>query len=240
MAHINKKGNLSGALGEIVFVNDGDRKYTRLRPDLVRQSERTKAASKVFGMVSSREKKFRTKLLNRLQMPAIQYLAAQHRGRLQKCITGGANSAQQEEPQFGNPEALIGFEFNRKLKWHERTNFFPFFKETANGALKVSLPAIKWGREIKTRPKATSAVLTLTAVSVNLNSTDVPLKIVSTLTMEVGRSSESPAQEWTVPADDAPGWLLIIGMVQYSGNGLSEKRSETFSATYLWTGIKRV
>lgn len=38
MANLKKNGNLSGAIGQIVFVNDGQRTFARLKPDTVKQT----------------------------------------------------------------------------------------------------------------------------------------------------------------------------------------------------------
>ena len=84
MANIKKNGNLSGAIGNIVFVNDGDRVFMRAKPARVKQSARTKNSSKAFGLVSSREKIFRLRLLHEMGIPAMQYFAARHRARIFK------------------------------------------------------------------------------------------------------------------------------------------------------------
>lgn len=64
MARVKSNNNLSGAIGNIVFVNDGNRSYVRTQPDKIKQTERTKAAASVFGVVSEREKWLRRHLLN--------------------------------------------------------------------------------------------------------------------------------------------------------------------------------
>ena len=92
MANLKKNGNLSGAIGNIVFVNDGKRTFARVKPDKVKQSPETKAAAGIFGLVSAREKMFRLQLLRILGIPPLQYFAARHRARIRKTIVGNPAS----------------------------------------------------------------------------------------------------------------------------------------------------
>ncbi|MCB4235564.1 hypothetical protein LDL59_11945 [Kaistella anthropi] len=56
MANLKKNGNLSGAIGNIVFVNDGQRTFARVKPDKVKQTPETKAAARIFGLVAPEKK----------------------------------------------------------------------------------------------------------------------------------------------------------------------------------------
>ena len=232
MAHINKNGRISGAVGDLVFVNNGDRHYVRTRPEQVKQSMRTKAAAKVFGLVSTREKRLRWHLQHKLGIPPLQYLAARHRARLQKTITGGADSAVGAQARFGLPDALIGFDFNPKMEWHRFTNIFPVYEKTAMGGLTVRLPELRWATHFKAPKKSTSAVMTLTAFSTDLNEATVPVNIRSTITFEINRHTPIVEQVWSVPGGSVGEWLLIAGVVRFTGTDTTA--ANQVSAAYLW------
>ncbi len=148
MANIKKNGNLSGAIGNIVFVNDGDRVFMRAKPARVKQSARTKNSSKAFGLVSSREKIFRLRLLHEMGIPAMQYFAARHRARIRKTLTPDNGGTATTNPTFGNPQALTGFSFNPKTEWQTCTNFFPEFNMQPGNEMKIILPDLKWKDQI--------------------------------------------------------------------------------------------
>ena len=73
MAKLKKNGNLSGAIGNIVFVNSNDRTFVRAKAGRVKQTPKTKAAAGIFGLVSTREKYLRMELWNILDIPPIHY-----------------------------------------------------------------------------------------------------------------------------------------------------------------------
>ncbi len=232
MAELKNKGNLSGAIGNIVFVNDGTRSYVRSKPDKVRQSERTKMASKVFGLVSAKEKWLRRYLLQTLGMPALQYLAAKHRARLQKTVVADVEG----NLQFGTPEALVGFEFNPNLEWSRCTNFFPVVKTDNEEIVEIVLPELKWGQQIKAPKNAKSARLKLCAVAVEMNSENPTIKTVSEVSFSLSRYQSADAQIWSF-AQPNEGWLLVLGSLYFEGAGSTN--AECFSGCYLWVGSEK-
>ncbi|MDQ0477623.1 hypothetical protein [Chryseobacterium sp. MDT2-18] len=233
MANLKKNGNLSGAIGNIVFVNDGDRIFVRLKPDSVKQSPQTKAAAGVFGLVSAREKTFRLKLLKELGIPALQYFAARHRARIRKTIIGNPAIS----PGFGDPQGLTGFSFNPKAEWQSCTNFFPEVERVSNGEMKVHLPELKWKTQIIPPKNCRAAVLTLFAMTADLNSPSVPLKVLSKIEMEISATAAVSAREWRIPVEPPAGWLLIVGCVKFNTTHHATTVQQQFSATYLWAGL---
>lgn len=237
MARLKKNGNLSGAIRNVVFVNDGGREFIRARPDRVKQTAQTKAAAGVFGLVSSREKTFRLKLLRMMGVPAAQYFAAKHRARIRKTVTDNQGSSSGNNTGFGNPQALAGFSFNPKMEWENCTNFFPTFEMESSGKMKVHLPELKWKRQIIPPKNSSSAVLTITALNADFNSNMVPIKELAKLEINISETSAVPAQEWIFPVDAAEGWLLIIGCLKFASPQQSAVMKEAFSAAYLWAGM---
>ena len=237
MARVKKNGNLSGAIGNVVFVNDGGREFVRARPDRVKQTAQTKAAAGVFGMVSNREKMFRRQVLRMLGVPAPQYFAAKHRARIRKTVTNDNGTSAGTATGFGNPQALTGFSFNPKIEWESCTNFFPAFEMESTGEMKVHLPELKWKNQIIPPKNTGSAVLTLVALSADFNKEAVPVKELAKLELDVSGISAVPSQDWIFPVDAAGGWLLIIGCLKFAAPNQSSVIKDAFSAAYLWAGM---
>lgn len=236
MANLKKNGNLSGAIGNIVLVNDGDRVFARAIPDRVKQSQRTKESSKAFGLVSSREKIFRLRLLREMGVPALQYFAAHHRARIRKTLTAERSGTSTDNPTFSNPQALAGFSFNPKTEWQSCTNFFPEFVMQSVSGMKIILPEIKWKEQIMPPKNSNSARLTLLALTVDLNISSVPLNIISRLELDISAGSSAPEQEWTFPVTFAEGWILIAACLKFKSENELEA-TQQFAATYLWAGL---
>lgn len=238
MANLKKNGNLSGAIGQIVFVNDGQRTFARVKPDKVKQTPETKAAARIFGLVSAREKVFRVQLLKILGIPPIQYFAARHRARIRKTVQQDFASSPESLAQFGDPQCLAGFSFNPRIEWQSCTNFFPEVESTSNTELKIRLPEIKWKFQITAPQNCSSAMITLMVISADLNSIDISVKVLSAVEMNISAATSFPAQEWVIPIDSADGWLLLVGCVKFHQKNQPSSGMEDFSASYLWA--KRV
>ncbi len=234
MANLKKNGNLSGAIGQIVFVNDGQRTFARVKPDKVKQTPETKAAARIFGLVSAKEKVFRMQLLKILGIPPIQYFAARHRARIRKTAQQDLAGSPESLAQFGDPQCLAGFSFNPKIEWQSCTNFFPEVESSSNTELKIFLPEIKWKTQIIPTKNCNSAIITLMVISADLNSIDVPVKVLSTVQTKISATASFPAQEWLIPIDAADGWLLMVGCVQFLPKNQPPSDTENFSAAYLW------
>lgn len=234
MAILKKNGSLSGAVGNIVFVNSGGRTLVRSKPDGVKQTERTKAAASVFGTVSEREKWLRREITYGLGFPALQYFAARHRARLRKTVTADADSIIYGKANFGTPEALAGFDFNPKLEWSRCTNFYPTIKKNEDGSVAVHLPEIRWRHEIKPPRNAKSASLNLHALAVNLNGKTPDIRRIGDLTMDFKNGNHTSAQIWNIENTQPDHWILIVGILRFTGNFNSN--AECFSGSYLWAG----
>ncbi|WHF52385.1 hypothetical protein QGN23_03675 [Chryseobacterium gotjawalense] len=208
--------------------------FVRLKPDSVKQSPQTKAAARVFGLVSSREKMFRLQILRIMGIPALQYFAARHRARIRKTVSGDTGGSSGTTAGFGNPQALAGFSFNPKMEWESCTNFFPEVERVSNGEMKVHLPELKWKTQIIPPKNCSTAVLTFFAITADLNSPWVPLKVLSKIEMEISATAAVPATEWRIPTEPAEEWLLIVGCVKFAAPDQHSVPKEHFSAAYLW------
>lgn len=238
MANVNKNGNLSGAVGNIVFVNDGDRSFVRTKPSRMKQSPATKKSAAVFGVVSVREKLFRLRLLSLLGMPALQYFAARHRARIRKTVTAAPpENTSANAVHFGDPQALVGFDFNPKTEWQRCTNFFPVVERHSTDELTVRLPQLKWKAQLLPPKNCTSAVLTILALRADLNKAHLPVKAVSKMVFDVSALVSVPAQEWTFPVTDEEGWMIVVACVKFNTTLQSANAAQHYAGTYLWTAM---
>ena len=231
MANTNGKNNLSGAIGNIVFVNDGKRSYVRSRPAKVKQTEATRAESAVFGMVSEREKWLRFQILSDLNCPSVQYFAARHRARLRKLIVMPEEKNTAEKPYFGNPETLAGFDFNPKMEWTTCTNFCIGTKSD-NENTTISIPELRWGREIKAVAGAKESSLDICIFSVNLNAEQPNFSTLEKISAKISANQPLKAQSLSLPHSENGNWRLVAACLKYDRP--QKKPNENFAACYLW------
>lgn len=234
MGILKKNGSLSGAVGNIVFVNSGERTLVRSKPDGVKQTERTKAAASVFGIVSAREKWLRREITYGLGFPALQYFAARHWARLRRTVTNDADSMILGKANFGIPEALTGFDFNPKLEWSKCANFYPDIKKNVDDSVDVHLPDIRWRQEIKPPRSAKSASLKLHALAANLNCNTPDIRRIDDLTIDFTSGHHIASQIWKIESVEPAHWILIVGLLRFTGNFSND--AECFSGIYLWAG----
>ena len=140
MARLKKNGNLSGAIGNIVFVNDGDRAYVRAKGNSPKQSQNTKTEAEIFGWVGQKEKLYRDILKDKLGLISYQYQAVKHKTRLRKTVVKEATPSGTTIYRFQNPDALVGFDFNPKMEWERSTNFYPVYQLDTTGTMMIDIP----------------------------------------------------------------------------------------------------
>jgi hypothetical protein len=234
MARLKKNGNLSGAVGNIVFVNDGDRVYVRSKPGDVKQTKNTKVAASVFGWVSKQEKQFRLILQDKIGLVPQQYFAARHLARLRKTVVQQEGSSGKIIPSFQEPTALVGFDFNPKLEWERCTNFFPVFEIDEDNVFTVTIPAIAWGKEIKPPTAADVATINIHAIHTDLNQKTVSVDLYSSLSVPVKEKEILSSQKWTFSIPEKTKWLLVIAMINFESAKKPLEKTEKTAGTYLW------
>ncbi|WP_111307869.1 hypothetical protein [Confluentibacter sediminis] len=126
MAKPINDGALSGALGNVVFVNKGRYTYARTKPTKVKQTASTKAAANTFGWVSQQDKKFRFALTQAYTLITDSYYAARHRASMAKALNASVPPA---SLALNMPQALEGFEFNSQVPWTKTCRFYRAFTQ---------------------------------------------------------------------------------------------------------------
>jgi len=234
MARLKKNGNLSGAIGNIVFVNDGDRSYVRAKPGTIKQTKNTKAAASIFGWVSAQEKQFRIILQDKIGLVPQQYFSARHAARLKKTVVPEESGSANPRARFQEPTALVGFDFNQKQEWERCSNFFPDFEIDKGNILTSKIVSLTWGQEVKVPKYANFATLNLHAISTDLNQRNVSVEVLSSLSVTIKEKETIPSQEWSFSIPEKTKWLLIISTIHFESTSKPLEKSERTTGTYLW------
>lgn len=234
MARLKKNGNLSGAIGNIVFVNDGDRSYVRALGKKPKQTKNTKEEAKKFGLVGAKEKLYRDLLKEKIGLVTYQYQAVRHATKLRKTISKVIDDNGNFTYRFQDPQALVGFDLNPKMEWERCTNFYPKYELITDGTMSVSIPALTWSEQVIAPKNASRATLTLYALSTDLDKNNVDVIVVSSLPLVLGERDKLPAQEWVFDIPKDTKWLIIIGMLDFESNRRLLEKTEKILGAYLW------
>ena len=240
MARISKTGNLSGAVGNLVFVSNGDYQYVRSKPGKVKQSAETKKAASVFGKVSARDKIFRQALVEQITLVTDNRYAARHRARMAKTLAPPDSSQPlTTELNFQNPEALVGFDFNNTLIWTKCTQFYPEFSMNEEGSVACKIPALVWNKQIKALKKTRSAVLKFEAFAVNPTDEDMKISVLATFLANISAVQSQEATTWSFATQNHGDWILVVAALTFAGEISPLNSTEKSASTYLWARNKR-
>lgn len=237
MGKIKPNGQLSGGVGNVVFVQSGDKTYVRSKPTTVKQSTATKQAASSFGKISAADKVFRQRLLQLLPIATDSKYAYRHRSRFAKMMandtenTAGANTDTRKTPQ-----AMVGFDFNLACEWHKVCRFFPEYVLDPDNRLTVTLPALVWKRDLKPIEKSKNIALRFYVLAVDMNpETEVPIEICAEFGMDLPAETTSNEMVWTTEPLPTDKLLFVVGLCTMDFNRPDKygKTGET-AACYLW------
>lgn len=234
MARLNKNGNLSGAIGNIIFVNNGDKLYAKSKGKDPKQSINTKKSYTAFGMVSTVDKLYRTELKAKVSLMTSSKYAPSHRTQLRLTAQQTDLDKNNIKLEYTDPEFLVGYNFNRDFLWDQCVRFFPEFQEDADGKITLQIPALTWGKEIKAPEKATKAELTISIISTNLNASVIAVKNMATFTVQIAASGKTEMQSFDFDTAGETGWVLVLGSIRFSSLQNNIKPEQTGASTYLW------
>ena len=209
-------GTLSGAIGNVVFVNKGDYTYARSKPGKIKQTASTKAAASTFGWISQQDKQFRLALTQAYTLITDSYYAARHRARMAKALNPslGATTAP-TSLALNMPQALEGFEFNSQVLWAKTCRFYIEFTQTNNNTMDCLIPALTLGKNIKPPKAVRSAHLQLQAFMANPNTSHMDLTPLGSheLTLQPHKTVPETLWHFNMPSEHA--WLLILGTLTF-------------------------
>lgn len=234
MARLNKNGNLSGAIGNIIFVNNGEKSYARAKGKDPKQTNNTKKSYTAFGMVSTVDKLYRAELKEKVSLMTSSKYAPSHRTQLRRTTRQTDLAKNKIKLEYTYPQFLVGYNFNRHFNWDQCVRFFPEFQEYADGKITLQIPALTWGKEIKAPVKATKAELTITIISTNLNASIITVKNIATFTIQISASGKTEMQSFEFDAAGETGWVLVLGSISFSSPLNNIKTEQKGASTYLW------
>lgn len=91
MARVNKNGNLSGAIGNLVFVNRDGKTHVRSKSKKVNQSTTIRGAATGFGKNSGHDRILREAITDKIQIRNYRCFSINHRTRLRLTIGESTN-----------------------------------------------------------------------------------------------------------------------------------------------------
>ncbi|MDC8026141.1 hypothetical protein NBY09_08190 [Elizabethkingia anophelis] len=154
MGNINNKAQISGAVGNVVFVSNGHKTIVRTKPGKVKQSKSTKAAAGFFGQISRQDSRYRKALLELLQLNTDTTYAYRHRASFGRvAVRYKENETEYMSLLKGSPQAMEGFDFNMQSPWLSLCRFFLKFDLSAQGDLRIKIPDVELGIQIKNDKK---------------------------------------------------------------------------------------
>ncbi len=239
MARPINDGTLSGAIGNVVFVNKGPYTYARSKPAKVKQTASTKAAASTFGWVSQQDKKFRFALAQAYPLITDPYYAARHRACMAKALNPNRSATPTPAPLTLNmPQAMEGFEFNTLLPWAKTCHFYLEFADTATPTVTCHVPALTLGENLKPPKGALSANINVHAFLVNPNVPDIDLTPISSHELTLQPFKTAPASLWSfdLPAED--GWLLVISTVTFKFEQANVAAGLRGCSSYLYASLR--
>ncbi|CAI9679156.1 hypothetical protein ACT4QJ_10235 [Elizabethkingia anophelis] len=238
MGNINNKAQISGAVGNVVFVSNGHKTIVRTKPGKVKQSKSTKAAAGFFGQISRQDSRYRKALLELLQLNTDTTYAYRHRASFGRvAVRYKENETEYMSLLKGSPQAMEGFDFNMQSPWLSLCRFFLKFDLSAQGDLRVKIPDVELGIQIKNDKKTTKATLRFSCISLNPDQdsyTDIHL--LSDISIDLHPQIPVSFPEWIisdVPKNELV--FIIAQLTRYQKIHQSEKIINSSSA-YLWGG----
>ncbi|HFK5529253.1 TPA: hypothetical protein ACGZ99_003328 [Elizabethkingia anophelis] len=235
MGNINNKAQISGVVGNVVFVNNGHKNIVRTRPEKVKQSKNTKTAAGFFGQISKQDSRYRKALLQLLQLNTDTTYAYRHRASFGRvAVRYKENETEYMSLLKGNPQAMEGFDFNMQSPWLSLCRFFLKFNLSAQGDLRVKIPDIELGAQIKSDKKTTKATLRFSCISVNPDqNSDTHIHLLSDISINLHPQIPVFFPEWII--SDIPKNELVFIIAQLTIYQQSEKIINS-SSSYLWGG----
>ncbi|MCW2462562.1 hypothetical protein [Elizabethkingia anophelis] len=235
MGNINNKAQISGVVGNVVFVNNGHKNIVCTRPGKVKQSKNTKTAAGFFGQISKQDSRYRKALLQLLQLNTDTTYAYRHRASFGRvAVRYKENETEYMSLLKGNPQAMEGFDFNMQSPWLSLCRFFLKFNLSAQGDLRVKIPDIELGTQIKSDKKTTKATLRFSCISVNPDqNSDTHIHLLSDISINLHPQIPVFFPEWII--SDIPKNELVFIIAQLTIYQQSEKIINSSSA-YLWGG----
>lgn len=243
MARLSKNGLISGAVANLVFVNQGDRNIIRSKPDTIRQSDNTKKAAKAFGYISRQDALYRRRLMHLCGLTSDDRYAYRHRASMHKMAVrlyeGNESTVSLLE---GNPKMLEGFVFNRHTEWQNVCRFFPdIHLDIEAGILTVRIPELVWKRDLKPPKKMIFAKLRFMCIAALPDEAmGKNVVLLSEFVIEASIGKHVPENIFSVEGIPEGHQLFVIGEVQFQQAGIQVVSPHLRTAgTYLWGG-KRV
>lgn len=234
MAKLKKNGNLSGAIGNFIFVNKNGKLHVQERSNVYNMSPNSENAFILYGQNSSQDKLVRQAITEQIYIRNYHCFAVNHRTRLQKTMLHTIHAQGEGSIRYTNPQAMVGTIFNNDWDWEKATNFYPDYNLDNNQVLAVNIPQLTLGKQIKLPKNAEKASLKMYAFTIDPNQKNPKANILSSRSFDLEKNKNIPAQNWVFDIPKDAFWTLIIATISYTSrkNNIAEEHKHT--GTYLW------
>ncbi|MFC6099703.1 hypothetical protein [Olivibacter domesticus] len=147
MAKINKKGQPSGKIGNVVYRELNNKSIMQRMPTKVKQTTNTQIAAQEFGISSNA-----TKIIRQIASLLFEYIDPYISGRLnaimQKCISQIPEAAGHKNLNHIDPSPFIGFQFNPDAAFEKTFQAFPHCIIQQDGSVEITIQAITPKKDI--------------------------------------------------------------------------------------------
>lgn len=234
MARVNKNGNLSGAIGNLVFVNRDGKTHVRSKSKKVNQSTNIRGAATGFGKNSGHDRILRESITDKIQIRNYRCFSINHRTRLRLTIGESTNQDCTTKMAYLNPQPMVGTVFNNDWQWERATNFYPEYNLSGQNTMTVHLPQLTIGKQIIFPKNAVQANLNIYAFTINANTQNIQTEILSSLSFSLEKKKDIPAQDWIFDIPQGTFWIMILATISYTSpkNNIAEEHKH--AGTYLW------
>ncbi|TDX87279.1 hypothetical protein [Epilithonimonas xixisoli] len=234
MAKLKKNGNLSGAIGNFIFVNKNGKLHVQQKSKTYNQSPNSENAAVAYGQNSNQDRAVRQAITEKIYIRNYHCFVVNHRTRIQKTMVQTIDAQGESSIQYTNPQPMVGTIFNNDWDWEKATNFYPDYDLDADQVMTVKIPQLTLGKQIKLPRNAEWANLKMYAFTIDPNQKNPEANILSSLSLDLEKNKNVPAQDWVFDMPKDAFWALVIATISYTSgkNNIAEEQKHT--GTYLW------
>ena len=240
MGKINPKGQLSGSVGRLVFVNLGNTTVVRSKPNRIKQTIATEKSANCFGKISNLDKLYRQNLLRLLPIVADKKYAYRHRTHFNRMADRDTDpNTPNTSIQWSLPQMMTGFEFNQEAEWRSVCRFFPSYSLDTDLRLSIGMQELIFKRDFRPVEKSDSITLSFYVLAVDIQQDHHPsVEICADFTMDISPLTNLPETVWTTDPLPANKLLFVIGLCKMDFEEPDKNnRKEATASCYLWADL---
>ncbi len=218
MARINKKGIISGKIGDKIFRNLNNQQIVQAKPDKVNQTKNTVVSSSEFRQCSSWAKQLRIGLHSFLNRHTDSYMYRRLTGKLYEAIFSNTSLPKGQRSLLNsNMNALVGFEFNTNSPFREHFKGDILVSVSSEREVIVNVSELQPRNQIKYSQITAQSELLLYVYSSNMI-LNTPV-FDAYFSIQIDRNAVlQPEIIWTSPTVPEGHFILVVAKLMYYTN----------------------